>query len=93
MVLHWPCAALLATSTPSARLPAAPPPRAAVNLLAQLDYFEGHHHCLLSMEQGMLVLHPDVLLSGAGGRAAGLRRRHRGRRRGAAHAGFGGALA
>lgn len=36
----------------------------AVNVLAQLDFFEGHYHCLLNMEQGMLILHPDVLLSG-----------------------------
>jgi hypothetical protein len=34
-------------------------------VLAQLDWFDGHYHCLLNMEQGMLVLHPDVLLSGA----------------------------
>ena len=34
-------------------------------MLAQLDFFEGHWHCLLNMERGMLVLHPDVLLSGA----------------------------
>lgn len=34
-------------------------------MLAQLDLFEGHCHCLLNMEQGMLILHPDVLLSGA----------------------------
>lgn len=36
----------------------------AVNLLATLDCFDGQYHCLLDMERGMLVLHPDVLLSG-----------------------------
>ncbi len=35
-----------------------------VNLVAQLDEFDGQLHCLLDMENGMLVLHPDVLLSG-----------------------------
>ncbi|KAL4448106.1 hypothetical protein ABPG75_005325 [Micractinium tetrahymenae] len=35
-----------------------------VNVLAELDLFEGHYHCLLNMERGMLILHPDVLLSG-----------------------------
>ena len=34
------------------------------SLLAQLDTFEGHHHCLLNLERGLLVLHPDLLLSG-----------------------------
>jgi hypothetical protein len=36
----------------------------AVNLVARLDVFDGQHHCLLDMESGLLVLHPDVLLSG-----------------------------
>ncbi|GAB4823940.1 hypothetical protein N2152v2_010986 [Parachlorella kessleri] len=35
-----------------------------VNLVARLDDFDGQLHCLLDMENGMLVLHPDVLLSG-----------------------------
>ena len=48
-------------------------PGDAVNLLAPLDLFEGHWHALLTMEQGLLVLHPDVLLSGAGGRGGGAR--------------------
>jgi hypothetical protein len=48
-----------------AALPVGPPCRGgAVNLLAPLDWFEGRWHCLLDMERGMLVLHPDVLLSG-----------------------------
>ena len=37
----------------------------AVNILvSQLDWFDGAHHCLLNMERGMLILHPDLLLSG-----------------------------
>lgn len=40
---------------------AAPPP---VNLLADLDMFDGHLHCELTLDRGMLVLHPDLLLSG-----------------------------
>lgn len=51
-------------------IPKPQPP--TVNLLAELDLFEGNYHCLLIMERGMLILHPDVLLSG-GCRPAGSR--------------------
>lgn len=39
----------------------------AVNLIAQLDLYDGQLHCLLEGDSGLLVLHPDVLLSGGAG--------------------------
>ena len=43
-----------------------PPPLNSVNILAKLDWHEGTYHCLLTMSSGMIILHPDLLLSGAG---------------------------
>lgn len=40
-------------------------------MVARLDEFEGQLHALLDCNAGFLVLHPDVLLSGAGAWGAG----------------------
>jgi hypothetical protein len=42
-----------------------------LNLLAPLDSFEGRLHALLNLERGLLVLHPDLLLSGGWAGRAG----------------------